>query len=280
MAAEVFGGVAAQKPARVVGLSKARDAFRLRLDSPQGRFSAGAKRLDGRILETVDAHGKHLFYRWSGGEILHVHLGLFGKFKVHHSDPSPPPSVNTRLVMRTESVAIYLAGPTICKLIDPEEEATIRARLGPDPLRNGSRREKLEAFNNNLARRRIPIGAALLDQKVIAGVGNVYRAEALFLTGINPLVPANELSDEATDALWATSTALLRRGERAGRIVTVDPADVGARSRSQLSRQERVYVYGRHGEPCRRCGTPVTTTEMANRRIWWCPRCQPSGAGS
>lgn len=249
-------------------------------ESPQGRFAAGASRLSGRRLETVDAHGKHLFYRWRGGEILHVHLGLFGKFKVFRTDQPPPPTENTRLTMTAPDATVYLAGPTICELIDPDEETDIRSRLGPDPLRNGSRSNKLASFSANLARRTIPIGAALLDQKVIAGIGNVYRAEALFRTGIDPRVPARRLEPESVETLWTECATLLKQGEKAGRIITVDLADVGARRRSDLSRDERLYVYGRHGEPCRRCGTSIEMTEMANRRIWWCPRCQPAGAGS
>ena len=248
--------------------------------SPQGRFAEGAKRLDGRTLETVDAHGKHLFYRWEGADILHVHLGLFGKFRVHRAVPPPPPSVNTRLTMAGDGVAIYLAGPTICELIDPEAEEAIRSRLGPDPLRTGSKTKMFAKFLANLGRRRIPIGAALLDQRVVAGMGNVYRAEALFRTGIDPNVPANQLTVQAAHELWMESSRLLRAGEKAGRIITVDLDDVGARRRSDLAREERLYVYGRAGEPCRRCGTVISSTEMANRRIWWCPKCQPPGAGT
>jgi DNA-formamidopyrimidine glycosylase len=250
---------------------------RITTGSPQGRFAAGAQRLDGQRLENVDAHGKHLFYYWDGGEVLHVHLGLFGKFKVHRADPPPPPSVNTRLTMAGDSATVYLAGPTICELVSPDEEASIRARLGPDPLRGGS--GGVDVFTANLARRATPIGAALLDQKIIAGVGNVYRAEALFLTGIDPHVPARDLSRRRVAELWATITELLARGVRAGRIITVEPADVGARRRSDLSREQRLYVYGRHGEPCRRCAATIQTTEMPNRRIWWCPGCQPERAG-
>jgi len=250
---------------------------RIATGSPQGRFAGGAARLDGRVLETVDAHGKHLFYRWQGGETLHVHLGLFGKFRMHRTDPAPPPTENTRLTMRGEDTTLYLAGPTICELIDADDEEKIRERLGPDPLQTGTNEGGASLFGANLARRRIPIGAALLDQKVIAGIGNVYRAEALFLTGIHPTVSARELSLDAVGRLWNKSVELLTRGEKAGRIITVSPADVGASRRSELPRDQRLYVYGRHGQKCRRCRTTISTTEMANRRIWWCDGCQPAG---
>ncbi|HVL99615.1 MAG TPA: DNA-formamidopyrimidine glycosylase family protein [Egibacteraceae bacterium] len=103
--------------------------------SPQGRFAAGAARLDGRILCDVEAHGKHLFYRWDGGgDTLHVHLGLVGTFRTFRGDVRPPGAA-TRLALRTDEVAVYLAGPMACELLDAGEEQAVRARLGPDPLR-------------------------------------------------------------------------------------------------------------------------------------------------
>ena len=240
------------------------------VSSPQGRFATGAARLDGRRVESIDALGKHLFYRWEGGETLHVHLGLFGKFKTFTTDP-PPPTDGTRLAMTTDEATIYLAGPTVCELIDPDDEDRIRMRIGPDPL---DRRADPERFTRNLARRRIPIGAAILDQKVIAGIGNVYRAELLFLLGVAPQTPANAVDTETASTLWDRAVAELRRGEKSGRIVTTDPADFGARRDRDLARDERLYVYKRDGLPCRRCGTEVRVTEMANRSMWWCPACQ------
>ena len=245
---------------------------RLAVSSPQGRFSSGAARLDGQRLEATDALGKHLIYRWSGGDLLHVHLGLFGKFRTFVSEP-PPPTEGTRLAWSGEGGTLYLAGPTICELIDPDQEAHLRSRIGPDPLQRGNGRAA--QFAANLQRRSVPIGTAMLDQKAIAGVGNVYRAEILFLTGINPHTRSRDLTDDQVAVIWATTVDQLRRGEKAGRIVTVEPAEVGAASRRALSRGERLYVYKRDGEPCRRCGSEIRRAEMAGRWIWWCPSCQP-----
>ena len=244
--------------------------WRVRVWSPQGRFSQGAERLDGHRLNEIEALGKHLFYRWEGNETLHVHLGLFGKFKTFHDDP-PPPTEATRLAMANGRSVVYLAGPTICELLDPEEEDRLRARLGPDPL---AKRRALEQFADNLSRRRIPIGAALLDQRVVAGIGNVYRAEVLFKEGIDPHLPAHLLDRDRVGDLWSRIVAELRRGEKAGWIVTVTPADVGVQRRADIPRHERLYVYKRDGEPCRRCGDTIRSTDIANRSIWWCPTCQ------
>ena len=247
---------------------------RVRAWSPQGRFSAGAELLDGRRLNDIEAVGKHLFYRWEGDETLHVHLGLFGKFKTFHLD-APAPTEATRLAMANGQSVVYLAGPTICELIDPHEEDRLRTRLGPDPL---GRRRVFEQFADNLGRRRIPIGAALLDQKVVAGIGNVYRAEVLFKQGLDPHLPADELGRDRVRALWSTIVAELRRGENDGRIITVSPNDVGVRGRFDIPHNERLYVYKRNGQPCRKCGDIIRLTEMANRLIWWCPTCQPGQA--
>ena len=242
---------------------------RLQASSPQGRFAAGAARIDGDRLHTVDATGKHLFYRWANGSILHVHLGLYGKFQIHHWPP-PRPSPNTRLALSGNGTTLYLAGPAACDLIDPAQEEAILGRLGPDPLGRG----ESAAFAANLSRRRIPVGAALLDQKVIAGIGNVYRSELLFLAGIDPARPAERIEPAEAARIWDLAVDHLRRGARSGRIVTVDPEEAGARRRADLSDGERLYVYKRNGDACRRCGAPIVTWESAGRSIWACPDCQ------
>lgn len=232
------------------------------VSSPQGRFAAGAARLDGRVLDDVDAHGKHLFYRWRGepeAPTLHVHLGLVGTFRTHRGVAAAP-TANTRLVMQAGDLAVHLAGPLACELLDPGEEERIRARLGPDPLRRDADRDAAYAA---LRRRRAPVGAALLDQKVVAGIGNVFRAEALFVCGLDPARPADTLERDEFDALWDTLTAMLRKGVRQGRIVTAG--------------RDGRYVYRRAGEPCLRCGTTIVGSTVAGRTLFSCPGCQGGG---
>lgn len=247
----------------------------LRADSPQGRFAQGAARLDGQCVEDVEANGKHLLYRWSDGDVLHVHLGLYGRFRTWKresvDDPLPVPTPGTRLRLVGDDVVLHLAGATACELVDPDFEERLLARLGPDPL---SRRADPGAFSAALRRRRIGVAAALLDQTVICGLGNVYRAELLFLAGIHPEREAREVSDDEAAALWSSAVEQLRAGEQSGRIVTVDPAEVGAASRGRVRAGDRLYVYKRTGRPCRRCGTPIAEGESASRRVFWCPRCQ------
>ena len=246
---------------------------RLRVDSPQGRFADGAGALDGRVLEGIDARGKHLFYRWEGGETLHVHLGLFGRFRVWGTDP-PEPTDGTRMRWRGEPGALHLSGPTACRLLDPDDERGILDRLGPDPLaRREGDEERIVAA---LARRRAPIAQTLLDQALVAGIGNVYRAELLFLAGIRPTRPSNRVSEREAAELWSRSVDLLSIGERIGRIVTVDLDETDYSRPRDVPRRERLYVYRRAGRPCRRCGEEIRREDLAGRSVFWCPRCQRS----
>lgn len=244
-------------------------------ESPQGRFTQGASAVDGRTVENIHARGKHLFYRFDNGLTVHVHLGLFGKFRLQ-TPPFPEPSPNARLLLSTDDHRMHLAGPTTCELLEPDEIEKVLDNLGPDPIVAPS--DGADRFAEALSRRTVPIGRALLDQKAIAGLGNVYRSELLFMLGLNPFIPARDVERHLVDQLWKLSVDELRTGEKSGRIVTVDPADVDRRRRSDLKRGERLYAYKRQGEPCRRCGTPIASTEIDDRSIWWCPTCQPAPA--
>ncbi len=242
-------------------------------ESPQGRFAGGATAVDGRVVESVEARGKHLFYRFDNELAVHVHLGLFGKFRLQ-TPPFPQPSPNARLLLSTDHDRVHLAGPTTCELLTPVEVEMVLDGLGPDPIVDPA--DGADRFAAALSRRSVPIGRALLDQKAIAGLGNVYRSELLFMVGLNPFVPAREIDRDLVDQLWKLSVDELRSGERSGRIVTVEPAEVDRRRRSDLRRSERLYAYKRHGKPCRHCGSPIASTEIDDRNIWWCPTCQPA----
>ena len=146
--------------------------------SPQGRFRGGAARIDGRKLLDVEAHGKHLFYHWDRAETLHIHLGLYGKFRTFKTEP-PPPTPGTRLVLASEGTTIYLAGPTVCELIEPSREEAIRARLGPDPLqanRPGHTAARRNRPNHQPSQYRGPIHFAYILCAQSGMVGNT-RAE-------------------------------------------------------------------------------------------------------
>lgn len=242
----------------------------VRATSPQGRFRDGAALLDGRLLEEMEAHGKHLFYHWEGDLRLHVHLGLIGKFQIHR-DMAPPPTPNTRLAMESDHAIVYLAGPMVCDVITPDEESFIRGRLGPDPI---SMPRRGHQFVARLLSKRVAVGAALLDQSVVAGIGNVYRAELLFLAGIHPATPADQLTEQDARSLWKLAVTELRRGVDLGDILTVKPHEIGVRSRVGLAREDGVYAYKREDLPCRRCGTVIRLEDVGGRKMWHCPSCQ------
>ena len=245
----------------------------VRVTSPQGRFAAGAALLDGRVLEEVFSYGKHLFARF-GGDTLHVHLGLYGTFA---GGTGSAPEPRGALRMRWEGagpdgagVWADLRGPTACEVLGASEVAAILARLGPDPLRP---KADPQVAHRRITRSRTAIGALLMDQSVLAGVGNVYRAELLYRHGISPFRPGREVAGDAWARMWSDLVTLMRSGVRLGRIVTTRPED-RTRRRGAAQRDDAQYVYRRTGLPCRVCGTEVRTEIMVGRNLYWCPVCQ------
>ena len=243
----------------------------VRASSPQGRFADGAALLDGRVVERLEPWGKHLLHVVEGGLWLHVHLGLYGGWATGPL-PAPPPRGALRLRLEGEDAWADLRGPTACELWTPADVDALTARLGPDPLRRDADPERAW---RRLSRSRVVLGALLMDQSVLAGIGNVYRAEVLFRQGLSPYRPGREVSRAAFDALWLDLVTLLRAGVRAGRIVTTRPED-RERPSGRARREDAHYVYRRTGLPCRVCGTPVQHAVMVARNLFWCPHCQPA----
>ncbi|MEI8237942.1 MAG: DNA-formamidopyrimidine glycosylase family protein [Actinomycetota bacterium] len=239
------------------------------VSSPQGRFGADASLVDGVVLERIEPYGKHLFYHWANGLVGHVHLGLFGKFRVTAGRDQPAPIGMVRMRMHTELATIDLAGPTDCSIGSADERDAVIARLGPDPLRRDAR---VSVAVERMGRSKQPIGAVLLDQKVMAGVGNVYRAEVLFVEGIHPARAACDCSSDELVAVWNTLTAMLRKGVKDNRIITIDRR-AHPLPKGPARRGDSTYVY--HRDRCLRCTTPVQTIELGGRPCYFCPTCQP-----
>ncbi|MEW1719282.1 DNA-formamidopyrimidine glycosylase family protein [Streptomyces sp. NPDC093109] len=250
----------------------------VRARSPQGKFSDSAALLDGRVLDTVDAHGKHLFLGFGDTGWVHIHLGLFGKVGFGDA-PAPPPTDTVRLRLGSDTAYMDLRGPTTCALITEPEKRAIHDRLGPDPLRarddgTGDDGEKAWA---RISRSRTTVAALLMDQKVIAGVGNVYRAEVLFRHGIDPYRAGKDLTRAEWDAIWADLVALMREGVRHNRIDTVRPEhtpEAMGRPPRVDDHGGEVYVYRRARMACLLCGTGIRTETLAARNLFWCPGCQ------
>ncbi|MBM46412.1 MAG: DNA glycosylase [Acidimicrobiaceae bacterium] len=237
--------------------------------SPQGRFEYGASVINQKALVKSEAFGKHLFLTFSEETILHIHLGLIGKFRPQPLESEPSDTVRLRL---EGTRAWHLTGPQKCALIPQEELLEVVDELGPDPLRRGG---KWEDFASGLSNRKTPIAISLLDQSVIAGIGNVYRAEFLFLLGIHPERPSCDLTQSELRDLWDVSVSQLRQGVRLNRIVTVSQTDSGTAA-GRLKPEDALYVYKREGQLCRRCDSLIKVTKLAGRSCWWCDSCQPS----
>jgi len=217
-----------------------------------------------------EAWGKHLFCYWESGNILHVHLGLIGKFRP--ADPSLPPPDTIRLRLSNGSKSWHLTGPQTCAMILSDDLKQVIAKLGPDPLRLGTR--GTGRFIRGLSSSKKSIGAALLDQSLLAGIGNVYRSEILFLCGIHPETPCNLISEQDGGKLWDLTVSLLRKGRKLNRIVTVQKEDVASVPLSGNEREDSVYAYKREGLDCRRCPNEIEISSLAGRSIWHCPQCQ------
>lgn len=254
------------------------DAFagqRVRVSSPQGRFAESAALLDGQLFRAGQAWGKHLFLDFdeaAGPEhLVQVHLGLIGKFFLA---PMAPPKGLVRLRITDCTTAADLHGPQTCRLVTDEQLAATVAALGPDPLRDDADPEVAWARIHRSGR---SIASLLMDQRVAAGVGNIYRAEVLFRHRIDPSTPGNRLRRASFDAIWADLVVLMRLGVRDGRIDTVRdehlPEVMGRAPRVDRHGGE-VYVYRRADMPCLVCGSRVRSALVEGRNLYWCGKCQ------
>lgn len=185
--------------------------------------------------------------------------------------PEPVGQVRVRLL--TETASADLRGPTVCEVLNADEVQAVLDRLGPDPATDSSA-EAEARFVQRAQKKRTPIGLVLMDQSVIAGIGNVYRAELLFRARINPHTPANELSFEQLHALWLDWAYLLDIGITVGQMITRDGLEGKEYAKALRYRASRHWVYKREGLPCLRCETNIALELMANRKLYWCPGCQ------
>jgi endonuclease-8 len=234
--------------------------------SPQGRFAADA--VDGQRLTGIEAYGKHLLVDTAAGNSVHVHLGMRGKW-LRLSPVTGPGLPQVRLRLAVPDVAWDLIAPSTCELLDADGRTALIAGLGPDPLRPDADRE--EAYRLVTAHPG-SIGAALLDQSRIAGVGNVFRAEVLHGMAMPPTRPARSVTAAEFAGLWERLQAMMTRAVADGRIITVETED-----RLALPEAESRRVYKR--ERCYDCGTPIVTGTIEGRTTYTCPRCQPAWVG-
>jgi len=202
--------------------------------------------------------------------------------------PEPVGAVRARIV--SEHGWADLRGPTACEVLEYPQVQKHLNNLGPDPLARAANEfratKSAEAlldsdtvlasgyseFRENLSKTKTPIAVALMNQSLISGVGNIYRAESLFRNRIAPELPANQLSSQKARKLWYDIVAIMEDGVRDGKIITTYPED--RQAGIPLWPDNAYYVYQRQGLGCRRCSGNIALTEVAARKLYWCPRCQ------
>ena len=241
---------------------------KIKVDSPQGRFASEAKLINNRVLVQARAIGKQLFLDFDNGLTCRIHLGIYGKWRfTSQKDKELPGQVRARFF--TKEFLADLRGPTVCEVIDSKSVKLVEQRLGPDPTNPDPRKTELARFVDRVSNSKSPIGLLLMNQDVVSGIGNVYRAELLFRAGISPHIPGNELEVAAIKALWVDAVKLMKVGVATGFMITRDEL-----VKKNPIKAERNYVYKREGEKCLRCGALVAIEMMNSRKLYWCPGCQ------
>lgn len=238
--------------------------------SPQGRFVEGAKLLSGHELVKAKSHGKQLFVQFDNKLELRVHLGIYGKWGFRSFEENPPEPVGqVRLRLLSENKLADLRGPTACEVLTPPEAKLILKKLGPDPLHVDPKGIRKQEFIRRVKKSQVSIGQLLMNQEIIAGIGNVYRAELLFRAGQSPFTPGNLVSEEVLETIWADAQRLMRIGAKKGIMLTREDKLQG---RPKIS--DRYYVYKRQALACRECGGLVSISLMQARKLYWCEACQ------
>ncbi|HEX4656977.1 MAG TPA: DNA-formamidopyrimidine glycosylase family protein [Streptosporangiaceae bacterium] len=223
--------------------------------------------LTGRTVTETVSSGKHLLTRVDGGLTVHTHLRMDGSWRIRPTSDYLPSDHRIRLVLGNDSRQALGYQLGVVEVLPTGSEARVVGHLGPDLLGPGW--DAAEAVRRLQADPDRPVGEALLDQRNLAGIGNIYKTEVLFLRGLDPWRPVGGIDD--MEALVELARKLLEANkDRAGQITTGNPA-----------RGQETWVYGRPGRPCRRCGTPVRTARHSGQRAdpedrvtFWCPRCQ------
>ena len=217
--------------------------------------------LSGRTVTEVVPRGKHLLIRTDNGLTVHTHLKMEGRWRIAPASERLRESYRIRLILANGQWRATGYELGIVELLPSAQEERITGHLGPDLL--GPDWDQAEAVRRLSADPERSAGEALLDQRNLAGIGNVYKSEALFLRGIRPWRPVGKIHD--VDALVSLSHRMLSANQdRVRRVTTGDSR-----------RGHETWVYGRRGQPCRRCGTRIRWAELGDRITYWCPACQP-----
>jgi len=233
--------------------------------------------LTGRTVERVSSRGKHVLIAFSGGDILRTHMRMNGSWHIYRpGEKWQRPKRDMRIVIGTEQFEAVAFSVPVAEFIAPGAATRNRElrRLGPDLL--GEEFDAIEAARRLRARPGTSIAEALLNQSVLAGIGNVYKSEVLFSCGVNPFTPVAGVSDAQIDCLLRTARRFLRANVT-GRLAPMTTYSGMRKTTGRDDPASRLWVYGRVGEPCRTCGTRIRLRKQGldARLTYWCPKCQP-----
>jgi endonuclease-8 len=232
--------------------------------SPQGRFADEAATLDGKKVKAVIPHGKHLFYSFTGGRQVHLHMGMRGMMREHLGRDVPDPVGQIRLRVKTSAGAVDVIGPAVCDLVDDAAAQEVRDGLGPDVLAPDFDIDEAAARLRSTGR---AAGVWIVDQNQLAGPGNVFRSEALYLAKINPRTPGRDLSKAHATSLVRHTKQLMQQCVDRGEMITRKAA-----GRAMKNREDQFYVYRR--ETAADKGARVERLPMGGQDVYWCPDVQ------
>ncbi|WP_024357220.1 Fpg/Nei family DNA glycosylase [Leucobacter chironomi] len=241
-----------------------------------GRGRLGQTGMAGVVDRPVDRAGEDSVTSIGAprrSRVAHVRMAERDRAEAVNGAFPPDPVGQVRVRLLTDTVCADLRGPTACEVLTPAEVDAVIQKLGPDPANANTPAER-ERFVTRARKKKTPIGLVLMDQSIVAGIGNVYRAEMLFRARLNPHTPANTLDPVVLEELWDDWAHLLEIGITVGQMITIDGLDGEDYQRALAERDERHWVYKLEGTPCKRCGANIVLEEFGARKLYWCPGCQ------
>jgi endonuclease-8 len=230
----------------------------------------------GRTIEGVSSRGKHLLIRFSGDLVLRTHMRMNGSWHIYRpGERWQRPRHDMRIVVATDAFEAVAFTVPVAEFGTSSEIERELDDVGPDPL--SAAFDSTEAMRRLRAAGELEIADALLDQRVVSGIGNVYKSEVLFAGRVNPFIPVNEVADATLEKLIAFTVKFMRANVNDGTTAAIVTYTGFRRTTGRADPGERLWVYGRAGKPCRRCGTPISRARQGPhaRSTYWCPRCQP-----
>lgn len=237
--------------------------------------------LRGRIIERVTARGKHLLVWFSGDLVLRTHMRMHGSWHIYRpGERWARPRHEMRIRLATAAYEAVAFTVPVAELSTPADLERELAEVGPDPLQAGF--DAGRAVDRLRARGDWEVADALLDQRAIAGIGNVYKSEVLFAARVHPFARVSSLDPATLEAIVGSAVRLMRANITDGSTAAIVTYAGFRRTTRRADPSERLWVYGRGGKACRRCGTPIARAKQGPyaRSTYWCPRCQPPAGGS